>query len=452
VGDRRRYWSGFIWTYLGLCCVWLFWALLDPVGLDSGTRRETQEITAKVMSNFYGYGSSAFGQSKIAVVLITDKTVADGQTYPLPYSVHELFFERILQQHPAAVFVDLNFARERAGDSFAYLTRPFEQRPEIPVFFAAGRLGTPMPPVLEKYRGTAAWEAPDDEYPLWQVDAQGRRYPTAAMALYQRVCANGIECRDRGTDGDFQDNLVVQWGAHIAPQQADVWHVSDCTLFGDGFLARLGAAANMLWRSFFDGVNEWLEPRQACFYPLTIRAEQLADLDDPSLLAGRVVFYGADVSAIPDQHLSPVHGLVPGVFVHAMALDNLLTYGRNYFRDPGIKARLLEAGFWMLMIVVPSHRRARAAPQAVGRSAAAAGIAGLWHRVDRHPQAAMLSLALLGIVLNEFVFHWEVKNWLGLMVLYVLMRGVQEQREAATRGRAAPMDRWVAALKRRSVP
>src|SRR5262249_38930098 len=48
------------------------------------------------------------------------------------------------------------------------------------------------------------------------------------------------------------------------------------------------------------------------------------------LLAGRFVMVGAAVSGIADWHQSPVHGQVPGVVLHAMALDNLLSLGTRY--------------------------------------------------------------------------------------------------------------------------
>jgi len=51
--------------------------------------------------------------------------------------------------------------------------------------------------------------------------------------------------------------------------------------------------------------------------------------DDPDLVAlatNRVIFYGGALQGAQDETYTPVNGLLPSVFVHAMALDNLITY------------------------------------------------------------------------------------------------------------------------------
>ena len=51
------------------------------------------------------------------------------------------------------------------------------------------------------------------------------------------------------------------------------------------------------------------------------------------LLKDRIVLIGARITGISDWHLSPVHGQVPGVILHAAAVDNLLALGPRYARD-----------------------------------------------------------------------------------------------------------------------
>lgn len=48
------------------------------------------------------------------------------------------------------------------------------------------------------------------------------------------------------------------------------------------------------------------------------------------MLEGRVVFYGGDIDAIRDATFSPAHGFIPGVYLHATALENLLVLGTDY--------------------------------------------------------------------------------------------------------------------------
>lgn len=50
-----------------------------------------------------------------------------------------------------------------------------------------------------------------------------------------------------------------------------------------------------------------------------------------------IVVYGVDVAGSQDVVDTPTHGPVDGVFLHAMALDNLLTMGEGYIRPCGFR-------------------------------------------------------------------------------------------------------------------
>jgi hypothetical protein len=50
------------------------------------------------------------------------------------------------------------------------------------------------------------------------------------------------------------------------------------------------------------------------------------DDDLNRLIPGHVIFYGGALQGAQDNSFSPVNGLQPNVFVHAMALDNLITF------------------------------------------------------------------------------------------------------------------------------
>jgi hypothetical protein len=73
-----------------------------------------------------------------------------------------------------------------------------------------------------------------------------------------------------------------------------------------------------------------------CPYTRTISVGHLlgstGDPDVQDALAGRAVFYGAAFQLTGDRVLSPVFDELPGVYLHAMAYDNLVTFGHNYKR------------------------------------------------------------------------------------------------------------------------
>jgi len=53
-----------------------------------------------------------------------------------------------------------------------------------------------------------------------------------------------------------------------------------------------------------------------------------------ALMADSYLFIGADIDGIPDTVDSPVHGRLPGVFIHSMAFDNMMVFGSAFLRDP----------------------------------------------------------------------------------------------------------------------
>lgn len=79
--------------------------------------------------------------------------------------------------------------------------------------------------------------------------------------------------------------------------------------------------------------------RQECPYAVSLGYDRLVaglgleSADVTSLLAGRLVLVGGHFRASGDWVESPVHGQVPGVQFHAMALDNLIEHGAEYRRN-----------------------------------------------------------------------------------------------------------------------
>ena len=82
--------------------------------------------------------------------------------------------------------------------------------------------------------------------------------------------------------------------------------------------------------------------------PLSVLESASAD-DLQELFTGKAVLLGANLSGIPDAVASQVHGQIPGVVWHAMALDNLISLGPGYLADRYEKQqRWLEIGLVVL--------------------------------------------------------------------------------------------------------
>jgi len=134
-----------------------------------------------------------------------------------------------------------------------------------------------------------------------------------------------------------RENLQVFWHTH--PR-----HVYDDNLFRcvdpdgrdfkDFWLVRL-----------MDGLFGPVGPVDLCQIPSILAGQ----LDSPEhkhraseLIRENVVFYSQDILATEDLSTSPIHGVVPSVFIHATAFDNLLRAESRYLTDK------LKIGTWSL--------------------------------------------------------------------------------------------------------
>lgn len=164
--------------------------------------------------------------------------------------------------------------------------------------------------------------------------------PLAAYAMYRYLCQRGqIKGADPAKDclgtkqpptNCFSSDekklltpMVVRWGLSLPKNDT----------FGNFFNYHVKAVLDTTLNRY-DGTK----------YPLYTNAMSAADwhkdIPDESLLEelhkkveGKVVFIGTSLGN--DLITSPVFGKIGGVFLHAMAYENLLNYGADYYRSPG---------------------------------------------------------------------------------------------------------------------
>ncbi len=180
-----------------------------------------------------------------------------------------------------------------------------------------------------------------------------------AMAMYAAYClrrrdacgvASILDLRNRAAralqgltsppvdvNADFDAPMDVVWGSrpdrdYLAITRAVSGANAPCRAAGSGWRARL-AEQMMGLRAPGAGA------RQECPYTLTLGYDRivagrgLEQKDLARVLAGRLVMVGGEFHASSDWVESPVHGQVPGIQYHAMALDNLIEYGDDYRRN-----------------------------------------------------------------------------------------------------------------------
>lgn len=217
------------------------------------------------------------------------------------------------------------------------------------------------------------WHGCGNRYPSFIMHATKQQTP--AYALYKTVCdmdenfSPGCKSlkanEDAGTKpcclftkreiktgkdfNSFNKPLMIRWGSGVTEEHLSLYegteYGSECEVFNTsarGFWDRLSYSLKQLGLMTRQGFQMSIErgKSERCTYTDTLHATWL--LESPTeelydvishMIEDRVVLIGAQVHAANDYILSPVNDNVPGVYMHAMALDNYLEYGADYFKS-----------------------------------------------------------------------------------------------------------------------
>jgi CHASE2 domain-containing sensor protein len=362
-------------------------AVLDPFGLSTSS----DEASAKWLNRVFASNYKSAGQQQVAVVVIDDAYLQRNNTYwPMPYSEQSKLFKRLLAFKPRAVFVDLLYSNDHSlGDpnqDSQLLANVFEryQRQGVALLLAntgqvrgqSGQTNTLAPLAQVSSPALVAWSGLGDKYPLALKTPLGVM-ESPAFALYRKYC-QGRSCAGLPADAQAAMQaapMAVQWGLRMTPEQNRIADISHCPTSG-GLLVDV---AKELLRAIFWKLGNSAET--LCPYSLTLSASDLEVTSDEDralvaeLLKDRLVMVGANITSAADLVQSPVHGKIPGVYLHAMALDNLITLGMNYDRDPdslpNVEINWLDlielALLGMIVLLKALHQRCREAQQGVDR-------------------------------------------------------------------------------------
>lgn len=365
--------------------------LMDPFGIETASSRRSEQAALRVTAPFYA------STGEVVVVLIDDDFLArTGKSWPLPYADQGRLLRNIFQGGPSVVFLDLLYRQKHTDGAAAglddtpvddpmNLLAPVASFTATTLIFAAqintGLRASALPSLCpeEPIAETLALQDPGSllpEFRTWQEGRAGRarvallgwwgcgdRYPlrvgtgpgdgTPAMAMLEAYCLHPDRqqagCRQvrsaggPGREGSFLAPLVVRWGAFPPAQQRQFYTAGVCQPYADasGGVSRWQAfktSATQLLLGVFEDLRDSPRPNLSLPCPaVTVLPASLVRYGDPlevhALLKDKIVLVGARVTGISDWHQSPVHGQVPGVILHAAAVDNLLGLGPRYARD-----------------------------------------------------------------------------------------------------------------------
>lgn len=375
-----------------LCCAAIILMVVSIGMLWLGDKLSAKEM---VLTRFMAKGQATLtgqvhdpsvARDQITVVMYDHQFLSQtGSAWPISYQDHADWLLRLTSDpntRPKAIMLDITFGQDRADATLPALNQALckvQKEFKVPVFLAAlpssetGKLTVrsglgPKPgsgePACFTLVGVDYLPDPLDglawDYPLTRHLANGAwnpgppelgeealqpAYRSAAMAMAQDVGHIAL--------GKEDARLALVWGLKSAPQVDRPDSLSHC---------KPGAYE---WRRYLPGIvrqffGEPLSP--ICPYHRTLSMAQLNELPEEALapyLAGRYVLVGANVPAYNDFANSPIHGLIPGVHLHAMALDNLLTYQGAYKKSTGWEPPqplgLLVAGSLAVLAVFIMH-------------------------------------------------------------------------------------------------
>lgn len=324
---------------------------MDPFGLTRLTKMYSQDLLAVAMAGCYpgapGGACVKDGKAAVAVVLLRDPDLAAyEEPWPPRYGFHARVLRAIRANQPKAVVMDIVFEDVRDDPSIEALAAELDRyrAAGIPVYGATFGRDRPLRP--EVAARVTPVEVPKTIDPLDRVTrfydlatAPPAPHSTAAAMVFREVCGG---CPDEGGCGTGR--IRVFWSDLPDESWNDRW--LDCR-------RRPSFPAWVVQ-------DRGSDFRENCPSTATIPAGLLLEPTEESdtaiegILAGSVVFYGAFYRGAADAMNTPLHNDLPGVYLHAAALDNLVTLGPDAVRHEERMIPLLNVSlpdFLMLAII-----------------------------------------------------------------------------------------------------
>jgi CHASE2 domain-containing sensor protein len=302
---------------------------------------------ARSYAPFAGWAYNSKAQRDITVLLIDDLSLSDaGQSWPATYSYTARLLNAIARYKPKAVFLDIYFSQERQDPTLPRLAEQLcalrSQGAQVYLGAIPGpdgqsSLRSGLDPLSGKcFEKVALHYVPDEidrlawTYSLAESGTKSSGAPlrSAALAMYEGAKGKRLD-RDEYT-------MAMTWGLEPA-QNGLRWldpkakHAKKESYCRESF-----GLAEVLPKGFLKLRYRDEAEKPVCVYSETLYAKDLsansheeeAALKDR--IEGKTVLIGTALTDSADSVLTPMNGRIPGVFLHAMALDNLLTFEDRY--------------------------------------------------------------------------------------------------------------------------
>ncbi|WP_156899764.1 CHASE2 domain-containing protein [Marinobacterium litorale] len=327
----------------------LFLLKFSPLGTSDRSDKYAQDLFNRFLGD-YIYPDTAQNQS--LVLLLTDQSLAKYQQgrWPADYTFHGRVLNNLLKHQPRSVFIDfywMNTSKPGAD----YLVRVLKRykRSAVPVYVAVTStadfraLWPELSDLVIPVSATIDLDASDFVARSYLPYDSARDLPTAAFKL---AIDQGVQLSDLKT----LPNMQIFWGTRPnAFNESWMESPSDTERSTSSVLTQ-----------GFSGLNQNLPYSSALFVRDLLNLvpskknsplgdENQALMEARELIQGKTIFYGGSVSGVQDIVFTPLRDVLPGVFYHAMAFDNLTTWGQGYKADqPHARSWLPTIPLWLL--------------------------------------------------------------------------------------------------------
>lgn len=333
----------------------------NPFGLNDMAELKSQEAIAKVLSPWYPFGTSKQTE-KIVVVLVNGKSldlisqlpqaerIIFANEWPILYKDHaNLIKTLVVNGPPKQIFIDIEFHKIRNTDnsfeSFIKTLDKLHTKKSVQFSHAAGGIIENIPQEInEQFKHFSspvlnAWSS--DFMPLMQRLETGETYLSPALNMYGNL-------RDKPLDlSRYDQEMFVFWRNRFDASLFDNSSVYSCTSLDKN---RFLESASMLLGGFLG-----FEESERCYPQKVVYLDELQQMlslgavgkkQINNIFKDATVLYGTDYIALGDRYESPTHGTIPGVFYHAMALENLIEFDEKYFKS---FSKWMDGALWAVL-------------------------------------------------------------------------------------------------------
>jgi len=333
---------------------------MDPFGFSRLTKIYSQDLLAVAMAGCYPDAHDGPCVKKLkaaddreivraatAVVLLRDPDLeAFKEPWPPRYGFHARVLKAIRANAPKALVLDIVFEDVRDDPTIDVLAAELDRYREkdIPVYAATFGPHRPLRP--EVGRRVIPVQVPKLIDPLdrvtrfYELDTgPPASLPTAVPTVFHDVCG-GCDARA----GCGTGSLRVFWSI-LAPND---WNQSwlNCR-----------HRPPFPWWIFQDRGSDFREncpSTPAVPVKVLLEPQEDEDVAIEDVLSDSVVFYGAFYHGAADSMNTPLHNDLPAVFLHSMALDNLITVGPDTLRHHEREVPLLGVSLpdFLLLVLI----------------------------------------------------------------------------------------------------